>query len=450
MFTPMMDADAAGGIPATLPAEDPRRRVLHDEVHARPPARIRMPALVVYVAVVHDGVDRAQELAHLRRLPGQDGLTEADLHGNFRRLRCPPGFTVKWERHTEFTRYSLVQPLPPAVGLDASEPELLPHLMVSPEWLAGIPGRTICAIKLAMVTGDLSEPAAVLARARHWFGDQPVVASLLGQQGHSMVVTDFRLRPSGFERMLVVAPPGTSETRAGRVSARLLEFETYRMMALLGLPVAKALGGPLADAERRLARLTADMEAKASSDQVLLDDLVGLAAGIERAIAENGYRFAATRAYDRIVSQRIAELRERAIPGTQTISEFMQRRLAPAIATVASTEQRLVALSERIARTSALLRTQVDIAREEQNRQLLEKLTRGQELQLQLQTTVEGLSIAAISYYVISLVLYGAKALKSAGLPLHPELTAGALMPVVLWGVWRMTRRIHARLRGQP
>lgn len=128
----------------------------------------------------------------------------------------------------------------------------------------------------------------------------------------------------------------------------------------------------------------------------------------------------------------------------------MQRRLAPAIATVASTEQRLVALSERIARTSALLRTQVDIAREEQNRQLLEKLTRGQELQLQLQTTVEGLSIAAISYYVISLVLYGAKALKSAGLPLHPELTAGALMPVVLWGVWRMTRRIHARLRGQP
>uniref|UniRef100_UPI001F04B38A DUF3422 family protein n=1 Tax=Thermomonas alba TaxID=2888525 RepID=UPI001F04B38A len=86
----------------------------------------------------------------------------------------------------------------------------------------------------------------------------------------------------------------------------------------------------------------------------------------------------------------------------------------------------------------------------EQNRQLLEKLTRGQELQLQLQTTVEGLSIAAISYYVISLVLYGAKALKSAGVPLHPELTAGALMPVVLWGVWRMTRRIHARLHGEP
>lgn len=448
MFTLMKVADAKGGLPATLPAEDPRRRVLHDEVHARPPARIRLPALVVYVAVLHDGVDRAQELAHLQRLPGQGGLTEDDLQGHFLRLRCPPGFTVKWERHTEFTRYSLVQPLPPTVGPDAREPELLPHLLVSPQWLAGIPGRTICAIKLAMVTGDLSDPAALLTRARHWLGDQPVVAALLGQPSHSMVVTDFRLRPSGFERMLVVASPEVSETRAGRVAARLLEFETYRMMALLGLPVAKALAGPLADAERRLARLTADMESQARGDQALLEDLVGLAAGIERTIAENGYRFAATRAYDRIVLQRIAQLREQAIPGTQTISEFMQRRLGPAIATVAAIEQRLDALSERIARTSALLRTQVDIAREEQNRQLLEKLTRGQELQLKLQTTVEGLSIAAITYYVISLVLYGAKALKSAGVPLHPELTAGALMPAVLWGVWRMTRRIHARLHG--
>ncbi|MEW6694475.1 MAG: DUF3422 domain-containing protein [Pseudomonadota bacterium] len=446
----MIERDASGGTPAALPVEDPRRRPLHDEVHARPPARIRLPALVVYVAVLHDGVDRAQELAHLQRLPGQQGLTAEDLQGHFLRLRCPSGFTLKWERHTEFTRYSMVQPLPPGVGPDgARDPDLLPHLMVPPSWWAGIPGRTICAIQLVMVTADLDDPAARLAQARAWFGDHAVVASFLGQQGHSMVVTDFRLRPSGFERMLVLCEPGTSETRAGRVSARLLEFETYRMMALLGLPVAKALGAPLAEAESRLARLTADMEAKTRSDQALLDELVALAARIERTIAENGYRFAATRAYDRIVTQRIAELRERAIPGTQTISEFMQRRLAPAIATIGATEQRLGALSERIARTSALLRTQVDIAREEQNRQLLEKLTRGQALQLRLQTTVEGLSIAAISYYVISLVLYGAKALKSAGLlPVSPELAAGGLIPLVLWWVWRTTRRIHARLHS--
>jgi uncharacterized membrane-anchored protein len=175
---------------------------------------------------------------------------------------------------------------------------------------------------------------------------------------------------------------------------------------------------------------------------------VSLAAGVERATAEHVYRFAATRAYDRLVGQRIAELREKAIPGTQTIGEFMQRRLSPAMATVAATEQRLASLSERVARTSDLLRTRVDIATEVQNQQLLEKLSRGQEMQLRLQSTVEGLSIAAISYYVISLLLYGGKALKAAGVPINPEIAAGAMVPVVLWLVWRTTQRIHARLNS--
>jgi uncharacterized membrane-anchored protein len=45
------------------------------------------------------------------------------------------------------------------------------------------------------------------------------------------------------------------------------------------------------------------------------------------------------------------------------------------------------------------------------------------------------------------LLLYGAKALKSLGVPVHPEMAAGALIPVVLWGVWSTTRRIHAKFQ---
>jgi len=116
------------------------------------------------------------------------------------------------------------------------------------------------------------------------------------------------------------------------------------------------------------------------------------------------------------------------------------------MATVVATERRLSSLSGRVARASDLLRTRVDIATETQNHELLAKLTRGQEMQLHLQSTVEGLSIAAISYYVISLLLYGGKALKAAGVPINPEMAAGALVPVVLWVVWRTTQRIHAKL----
>ncbi len=449
-----------------LPLDDPQRAALHNEVHARPSARVRLPALITYVAVLNEGISREAEAAHLRRLPGQAELPLDYLKNNFLRLRLD-GFTVKWERHTEFTRYSIVQPLPRHAALGASEPDLLKELVVSAQWLAEIPGCTVAAVQLAMVNAPLDDAPALMAQAVTWFGGRTVVASLMGSSvadrsdqsggftsrqgyvhpmGHSWALTQFRLQPDGFERILVIAPTDTSQTRAGRIAQRLFELETYRLMALRGLPVAKALGPMLTQSEAALVRITAELENKSSSDQELLDTLVSLAGGVERATAENNYRFAATQAYYTLVGQRIVELREKAIPGTQTIGEFMQRRLSPAMATVAATGQRLASLSERVARTSDLLRTRVDIATEVQNQQLLEKLTRGQETQLRLQSTVEGLSIAAISYYVISLLLYGGKALKAAGLPINPEMAAGALVPVVLWAVWRTTQRIHAKL----
>jgi uncharacterized membrane-anchored protein len=438
--------------PGWLPPDDPQRELLHNEVHARPTARIALPALIVYVAVLNDGVSREQEWEHLRCLPGLGQLPLERLQGNFLRFQFE-SHTLKWERHSEFTRYSLVLDLPDGAGLGAAEPALLEQAWAAPaEWLRSIPGRTVAAIELVMLHAELPEhtPAAqatLMAPAQRWLGARgTVVASQLGG-GHSWALTDFQLRPSGFERMLVITPPQTSETRAGRISQRLLELETYRLRALRGLPLAKALSPMLADAEPQLATITAQLENTSTSEQALLDQLVALAARVERATAESNYRFSATRAYDTLVAQRIQELREKPIPGTQTIGEFMQRRLSPAMATVAATAQRLVSLSERISRTSALLRTRVDIVTEAQNQQLLEKLTRGQELQLRLQSTVEGLSIAAISYYVISLLLYGAKGLKAAGLPLNAEIAAGALIPAVLWAVWRTNRRIHDKLK---
>jgi uncharacterized membrane-anchored protein len=430
-----------------LPPDDAQRIELHNEVHARPPARVKAPALVVLVAVGHEGVSREQAGEHLRRLPGQEALLAADFSGNFLRLKLP-GATLTWERHTEFTRYTLVQPLPAAATLARCDPDALLHAALPPGWLAGVAGRTFAAVQLVVLQGDPEQPQDTLTEVRDWLGEHTPVASVTGGQSNGLVATDFMLRDSGFERMVVITAPGTTDTRAGRIAQRVLEIETYRMMALRGLPVVKALGPLLTSSERQLATITAQMENKSATDDALLDTLVALAAGVERATAEHSYRFAATAAYDTLVAQRIAELRERAIPGTQTIGEFMQRRLSPAIATVAASGQRLASLSERISRTSALLRTRVDIATEAQNQQLLEKLTRGQSMQLRLQSTVEGLSIAAISYYVVSLLYYGIKAAKAAGAPVNAEVATGAVIPLVLWAVWHTTRRIHKKLRA--
>ena len=425
-----------------LPPDDPQRVLLHNVVHTRQSQRIHLPALVVYIAVISNDITLEQECEHLRRLPGQEGIMVDHLQHNFLRLRLQ-GYTLRWERHTEFTSYTLVQQLPESAQLGATDPDLLSSLVLPNGWLAGIPGRTFAAIKLVMVHGDLKSPEEMLLSARNWFGERPVVASLVGRNSRSLVVTDFMLRDSGFERMLVIAPPKISVTRAGRIAQRLLEIETYRIMALRGLPVAKKLDSELANSEQQLASITDQLKNKITSEQELLDRLVALAVHMERITIEHMYRFTATRAYDKMITQRINELKEKAIPGTQIIGEFMWHRLSPAIAKVEDTAQRMGSLSERISHTSALLRTQVNILTEAQNQQLLEKLTHGQELQLRLQRTVEGLSIAAISYYVVSLILYLTKAGKAAGLLVHPELVTGVAIPLVLLVVWRITRRIQ-------
>ena len=440
------DAGRIGGMTlptaAPLPADDAQRRVVHNEVHARPPASIELPARVLYVAVLNDGVTREAECAHLRRLPGHERLSVTDLDDSFLRLALPGG-SLKWERHTEFTRYSFTFALPAGASLDDVLDAPLPA--IAPDWLGAIPGRTICAIRLRLLTGAVDDPAAVVESARAGFGGRPLIAAMLGHGG-SVIVTDFHLGDDGFEHMLVIAPPATSPTRAGRIASRLLEIETYRLMALRGLPVAKALGPVLAEAESALADITARLERKSDGDQALLDGLVGLAARVERATAEHMYRFSATQAYDALVRQRIDELHEVPVSGAQRIGEFMRRRMSPAIATVGATAQRLVSLSQRVERAGALLRTRVDIAAEAHNQQLLEKLTRGQAMQLRLQSTVEGLSIAAISYYVVSLVLYAAKAAKAAGWPVQPEIAAGGSIPLVLLGVAALTRHIRRKL----
>lgn len=425
-----------------LPPDDTDREVLHNEVHARPTTPIAVPGLVVYVAVRNTGISRQEEWQHLQQLPGQAELPLALMQGNFLRIQTPEA-RIQWERHTEFTRYTIVVDLPAPVAMG---PELFASLPVSSQWLSGIPGQTFCAIKLAMVPTGLDNPQALLQEAWPAFNSEQTVASLMGRNTHSMVVTDFALRADGFEHMLVFMKPGSEGSRAGRIAQRLLELETYRLMALRGLPVAKGLSAELNQVEQDLSQIMDQLNRKDAADQDLLDALVGLAARIEQAMTLHAFRFSATKAYDGLVTQRIAELREMPVSGIQTIGEFMQRRVSPAMATVASSARRLNDLSERVSRTSELLRTRVDIATEEQNSMLLEKLTKGQELQLRLQSTVEGLSIAAISYYVVSLVLYGAKALKSAGVPIHPEMAAGVSIPLVLWVVWRTIRKIHAKL----
>ena len=429
-----------------LPPDHPDRVALADEVHARPPEPLAAPSRASYVAVRIDADARVAEMAHIAALCAHFGAAPPPSSGTQWAATLGP-LRFKWERHGEFSSYTLF-----TAGLSPA-PFAEPVVALLPTgWLAGVPGQTVFAAhaKLvsaaALIGGDAGTPSAEQLAAH--FGANVVVGAGLGD-GAGMAFTDFVIHGDGFARFLLLDRTMT-ERQAGRMLQRLFEIEAYRMMALLALPVARSLWPRLLQIERTLAGLTEriaqDAPHRAGADEALLHELMALAAEIESALAASQSRFGASRAYHALVATRIAELREQRIQGLQTIDEFMTRRLSPAMATCVTVSQRLHDLSERVAQASSLLRTRVDIARQQQNQALLAATARRAKLQLRLQQTVEGLSVAAIVYYSSGLVGYVAKAAKAAGLPLSPDLVTGLAVPVLGLGAWWVLRRVHRRI----
>jgi uncharacterized membrane-anchored protein len=228
---------------------------------------------------------------------------------------------------------------------------------------------------------------------------------------------------------------------------RLVEIDTYRMLALLALPVAQQLAPVLTRYERDLAAITTALtDAREADEPALLDRLTRLEAAIDSGEADSHYRFSAASAYHELVLRRIEDLREERFPGLQTFGEFTGRRLAPAMNTCRATAARQGSLSERVARATQLLSTRVDLDRSRQNQAVLEQMNRRAKLQLRLQQTVEGLSVAAITYYIVGLTGYAAKGLNALGVRLNPDLAMGASIPIVLavtaLGVRRVRRMV--------
>ncbi len=421
-----------------LPADHPERHMLSDEVHARPPEALKSPMRASYVALVIDAEQRPREIEHLCALcvmldtpgPAADATHfTADLSP----LR------LKWERHGEFSSYTFF-----AAGLE-SAPFAEPAVTLLPAgWLAGVPGDTIVAAHATLMSASARDPDA--QELSTVFERNTVAGASIGG-GTGMAFADFKIHADGFSRFLVLGQNFTPR-QAGRMVQRLFEIETYRMMAMLALPLAREQLPVIAAVERALAQLTDDIAGQSVADENLLQKLTNLAADVERCLVRSQFRFGACGAYHVLVMRRIAELREQRLTGYQTVEEFMVRRFSPAVATCASTSKRLHDLSERVAQTSALLSTRVDIVREKQNHRLLDSMNRRARLQLRLQQTVEIISVVPITYYFVGLVGYVSKALHAAGSSIDPEIVEGIAIPIVALLVIAVVRRAHHRIAG--
>lgn len=419
--------------------QHPQRLVLHNEIHARPPEALHAPTAVTHVVMAIGGDERGQSrthLAHLLRnhhLPGPgDTLTH---------LRVDLGtFRLRWEMHTEFVSYTFIRPL----DLDSMEKQDPPNALevVPAQWFSGLPGQCLSSLHVWALPQELHGHGALQQRL---LNEDSLVGSAVAD-GCARVFTDFAMQADGYARLLVLAGD-LSPRRLGRLVQRLIEIETYRMAALLGLPVARSAMALLSRGETELASLAnAIRTAQPQSEPELLDRLTRLAGEVEAQHASTHSRFAASRAYFDLVGRRINDIAEERLPGLQSIRDFMDRRLSPAMSTCASAERRQQALSEHIERVSSLLRTRVEIEQQQSSRALLVAMNARADLQFKLQATVEGLSVAAITYYIVGLVSYLAKGAQVLGWPWTPEGTAAAAIPFVASGVWWSIRRIHRRL----
>ncbi len=420
--------------------EHPLRRRLNDEVHARPPVPLDAPEFVTYLAFLHENGSAEREALHLKSLAQQFQLTEPEPESGHVFLDAGE-FRLKWERHNEFSSYTFFSRIE---GAETADDRAL--LVVPTGWRKAIPGQLIVATHIELRQVAEVSPEAIMNQLAPQ-GPTQVAAQVA--EGAGWVFTDFHIH-EGYSRFLLV-DQGFTPRQAGRMVQRLLEIETYRTMALLAFPVAKEVGQLVSGAEDELADLMDHMgKAQSSEDErMVLGRLTRLAADIERSVARTTFRFGAATAYYRLVRQRIDEIRERRVAGFPTIREFMERRLAPAMATCETIARRQEELSGRIARNSQLLRTRVDIELERQNQTLLAQMNRRAKLQLRLQETVEGLSIVAITYYGSQLVNYLAKGAKDWISPFTPEIVTAAAIPLIAGLVYLGLRRTRSKLAAE-
>lgn len=425
------------------------RQALHQELHARPAPQLQAPLAVTHWVMLTDEAERAASREHLAQLLAGRALPAPAGDAVFAQAELGE-FGLRWELHTEFAAWTIFRPLAEAdlAALAQGEAPTAAEL-VPAAWRQALPGRALTGLHLWALPRRGRDTAALRQRL---FGEHAVTGSRVISQS-SDLHTDLRLRADGCLRVLVLtgeaAPDAVTPSRLGRLVQRVLEIETYRMAALLGLPPARRAVQWLAEGERELAALAQAVRHAARADEPgLLDRLTRLAAELEGLYAGTHARFSASAAYDELVRQRLAEIAEQRIEGMQTLCDFIERRLSPAMATCRSADRRQAALSARIARMGDLLRTRVEVEQQLSSRELLAAMNRRQALQLKLQSTVEGLSVAAITYYVVGLVAYVAKGAQKIGWPVSVELTAAAAVPVVALAVWASLRRLHRRIAG--
>lgn len=406
--------------------DHPGRISAQAEIHARPVEPMEAPARVRRVAFLlgqdpSAGPRAFEAFVAFCGAAGVPAPAEADRHHGYEvRAR-----RVIWERHAEFVTFTWMshakdsEAWPAGIGLDAFKGE-----------------PVLVAVRVDLIASAIIGEAALVG-----FDAIRLCYSSIEDRA-AEVATDFLTDADGFTRYEFAAG-GLGPIRRGLLVRRLLEIETYRIMALLGLPLARRLSPAIADIEVRLAHLMAKVgAAETTTDHhAVLGELHALSVTAGQIGEAARYRFSATKAYGEILGQRLQQLEEVPKEEHDTLRRYLAHRVEPALATCQAIEKRQSALSGTLAQTADLLNTRIGVDLQSQNQALLNTISETARSQYRLQSTVEGLSVIAISYYLLGILGYVLHGFEER-LHFDKSLAVALLAPPIVLVVWLALRRI--------
>lgn len=407
------------------------RAELYEEFHRRSPVPMSPDQTCSHFTLRAE--DERRAFATLESLCNNFGITPPNKEERqFIGGENTPLF--KWERHTEFWSYTFY----------ANSDEYKDAIDMAPKsWREAVSGDILTAVHIAISAGQ-NDSAKTLTPPYDVFSSTPIAGGLVCD-GHAVIWSDFALYEDGFSRITVV-DRGLGPKRAGRLVQRLIDLETYRIAALLGLDEAHKVNKGVDEIEASLHYLLEHhgFNTKDAPDRELLESLLTLASRTEELLSKSSFRFDATSAYAKLVFRRLEELNEGRIQGAQRLSNFIKRRFLPAVETCDAASTRLQGLTARVHRDATLIRTRIEMSRQEQNNMLLESMNRRAHLQYKLQQTVEAISSVAISYYAISIFAIFAKSAATAFPQIKASILTGIAAPFIILAVGLLVHRIHS------
>jgi len=408
----------------------PLRQWAVDEMHLRRFAPVSDDCQIYQSVLLIGEEQRTSEDQHL--IADKPPFDDWHLAPRSASAHTKTGIYFLWERHTEASTVTLILPS----RLNRKQTDAYLH------WLEKWPGSVIRATRIKtlpdpdMVEENLSAMGIV---------EEDLIYCEVNDG--LRIWSDFGIHKDGYGRLLVQGGD-KSDAERGRIIQRVQELGNYRNLALMGFPTVQQYGPQVDELEERLSD-HAERVASATdedNDDLLLQQLAEISAQLELIRSATGFRLSATTAYAEVAADRLNALDVKPVANFQSLKEFTERRLIPARRTCAVFQTRLDRIAERVSRIMHTLDVRIDTRIKAQNLRLMESMERSTQLQLRLQTLVEGLSVIAAAYYLVGLIAYMTKgaAAFSSGSP--TELFIGLITIPVILAIYVLVQRLRGKV----